>query len=165
MSDLGVKIGLAKSLISPLGTAVEFAKRTLYKGVDVSPIPLKELSSAHWSLGAAVEFGRKYRLNHLQLLRLLGYGFRVSYNPDHPERSGNAVARYLALSGIYPKDYSSMLDFFKIESSLLEAEADSALNESDRYRELLNVLFTVLDTTQRRAEKLMAQLKFSGLTV
>jgi hypothetical protein len=41
--EIGVEIGLAKSLISPKGHAVEFAKRTIWRGVDISPIPFTEM--------------------------------------------------------------------------------------------------------------------------
>jgi hypothetical protein len=41
MDQLGVKLGIAKSVISPDGLGIEFAKRTLYKGEDVSPFPLQ----------------------------------------------------------------------------------------------------------------------------
>lgn len=42
LSDLGVSCGLAKSILSPKGTGLEFAKRTFVDGYDVSPISLKE---------------------------------------------------------------------------------------------------------------------------
>lgn len=45
MSDLGVEINLSKSIISPRGLALEFAKRTVIKTdsqfLDVSPLPWK----------------------------------------------------------------------------------------------------------------------------
>jgi hypothetical protein len=42
MKELGVEINLSKSLISKNGT-LEFAKRAYVRGVDVSPISLKEI--------------------------------------------------------------------------------------------------------------------------
>jgi hypothetical protein len=42
MKELGVEINLSKSLISQNGT-LEFAKRAYVRGVDVSPISLKEI--------------------------------------------------------------------------------------------------------------------------
>jgi hypothetical protein len=41
--EIGVEIGLAKSLVSPRGLAVEFAKRTIWRGVDISPVPFTEM--------------------------------------------------------------------------------------------------------------------------
>jgi len=39
MSQLNVEINLSKSIVSHRGTAFEFAKRTIFKGEDVSPLP------------------------------------------------------------------------------------------------------------------------------
>jgi len=80
MNDLGVKIGLAKSVISPSGGSLEFAKRTFYKGIDVSPIAFSEYRAATMSTSAAVEFCRKYRLTFSKLLQAFGWGWRVTSN-------------------------------------------------------------------------------------
>lgn len=61
MLELGVGISAAKSLVSRQGT-LEFAKRYFHRGVDCSPISLKELGSAIFSGTAMLEFGRKYGL-------------------------------------------------------------------------------------------------------
>lgn len=74
---LGVQCGIAKSLLSPAGLAIEFAKRTLWKGRDVSPVPLMEFIAANLTLSDAITFARKYTLTFPQLLRVLGYGYRV----------------------------------------------------------------------------------------
>lgn len=39
MRGLGLEINLSKSVISPQVASFEYAKRTVYKGVDVSGIP------------------------------------------------------------------------------------------------------------------------------
>jgi len=82
MTSLGVEIGIAKSVISPKGLGLEFAKRTLFKGTDVSPAPLKEAVAAHTSTSQALELLRKYRLNGTRWLRFLGYGYQVSLNKN-----------------------------------------------------------------------------------
>lgn len=46
MQGLGVEINLSKSVVSNPGSVVEFAKRTSFKGVDVSAISLKMLQAA-----------------------------------------------------------------------------------------------------------------------
>lgn len=51
MKDIGVTIGLAKSVISPKGLGLEFAKRTLIRGnegklIDISPLSLKEFGES-----------------------------------------------------------------------------------------------------------------------
>jgi hypothetical protein len=39
MTDLGVAINLSKSVISPNGEVVEFAKKTYLNGINVSTMP------------------------------------------------------------------------------------------------------------------------------
>jgi hypothetical protein len=46
MKGLGVEINLSKSVVSNPGSVVEFAKRTSFKGVDVSAVSLKMLQAA-----------------------------------------------------------------------------------------------------------------------
>jgi len=75
--SLGVECGTAKSVLSARGLVIEFAKRTLYKGIDISPIPLKEFVSANLTLSDAIQFARKYALSFAELLKSLGYGYRV----------------------------------------------------------------------------------------
>lgn len=74
---LGVEIGIHKSLMSRSGTTVEFAKRTLHNGVDVSPIPLEEFFSANKSLPSAMALALKYAMSLARLLKAFGYGYRV----------------------------------------------------------------------------------------
>jgi hypothetical protein len=77
VAALGVECGIAKSIISPKGTAIEFAKRTFWKGVDVSPIPILEFVMANLTLAEAVSFAKKYTMTFPGLLKSLGYGYRV----------------------------------------------------------------------------------------
>jgi hypothetical protein len=79
MESLGVKIGLAKSLVSRNGT-LEFAKRFITPTGDASPISLLELGASLSSLLVLPEFVRKYELTHATALMLLDYGFRVRGN-------------------------------------------------------------------------------------
>lgn len=62
MTKLGVKIGLAKSLVSRKG-ALEFAKRFFVSGIDCSPLPYKEYVAARASVGASLELKKKYSLS------------------------------------------------------------------------------------------------------
>jgi hypothetical protein len=43
MKDLDVEVNLSKSILSPKGKGLEFAKRFYYLGKDCSPIALKEV--------------------------------------------------------------------------------------------------------------------------
>jgi len=74
---LGVECGLAKSVLSTRARGIEFAKRTLIDGVDVSPFPLSEFFSACRSLPSALAVAQKYKLTLPQLVKLLGYGYEV----------------------------------------------------------------------------------------
>lgn len=53
LDSIGVECGIAKSVISNKGISLEFAKRYIYKGVDVSPIPLKEVLSSARGFGSS----------------------------------------------------------------------------------------------------------------
>lgn len=76
MKDLGVGIGLAKSLVSRNGT-LEFAKRFYTKGVDVSPIPFKEIVTCLHDFESSTFFITKYELGARSIAALVGYGYRV----------------------------------------------------------------------------------------
>jgi len=77
MDLLGVDIGLAKSLISPKGFTLEFAKRTFFKGHDVSPVPFSEYWVGKQLLAAGLELVRKYNLTLAQWLDLNGFGYKA----------------------------------------------------------------------------------------
>jgi hypothetical protein len=77
MAQIGVEIGLAKSLISPKGNALEFAKRFFVGNNDVSPVPLLELLAANRSYSGLFEFARKYSLSLPSMLEVLGKGYKV----------------------------------------------------------------------------------------
>jgi hypothetical protein len=107
ITSLGVSVGLAKSVISMKGTSLEFAKKTLYKGVDVSPIPLKEYSAALSSPAAFMMFSRKYHCTIGVVKSLLGLGYKSSLNtlrlrvyfvmdlfPSNPEKLKALMLRY-----------------------------------------------------------------------
>jgi len=63
LNSIGVECGIAKSVVSRKGTALEFAKRFIYRGVDVSPIPLKEVLTSARGFGPSMELVRKFRLD------------------------------------------------------------------------------------------------------
>lgn len=52
LNDLQVKCGLHKSILSPKGKGLEFAKSTFIDGQNVSPISLDELSVSLTDLAA-----------------------------------------------------------------------------------------------------------------
>lgn len=79
MSLIGVEIGLAKSLVSSQGT-FEFAKRTYFKGQEVSAMSLAEVSVALSNLTSLMELVRKNlkfaRIRVSSVARFAGYGYR-----------------------------------------------------------------------------------------
>jgi hypothetical protein len=79
MSDIGVAINLNKSILSPTGKGLEFAKRTFIDGMDVSPISLRDLSlslrpgaASHW-----VAFAKAHNLNFTRQASILGFGHKA----------------------------------------------------------------------------------------
>jgi hypothetical protein len=77
MGQLGVEIGLAKSLVSRKGV-LEFAKRFIVQEVDCSPIPFKEMVAALHAFEQSAEFVRKYALGSNAIARFVGWGYRVT---------------------------------------------------------------------------------------
>lgn len=100
---IGVECGLAKSILSPKALAIEFAKRTFYKGVDVSPIPVLEFVMATLTLSEAVSFAKKYSLSFAQLLKSLGYGYRVLGSLSSHVSQLNSRVRALLFASSMPQ--------------------------------------------------------------
>jgi len=99
MRDLGVGIGLAKSLVSEKGTA-EFAKR-YYTPSDASPISLREVVVSWHVAGNLVEMVRKRitpQMTMSNVLAYLGYGYRAmaSVNQKY-HRMSNRMRNWLLL--------------------------------------------------------------------
>lgn len=78
MKGLGVQIGAHKSLVSRDGTCLEFAKRTFYKGNDVSAVSLAELLVSRKNLSAGLELCRKYGMGLGAYAKFLGYGYKAT---------------------------------------------------------------------------------------
>jgi len=76
MAQLGVGIGLEKSLVSRNGT-LEFAKRYFLNGEDCSPVPFKELFAARGNISSLLQFGEKYLLRIAGLMSIMGWGYRA----------------------------------------------------------------------------------------
>jgi len=108
MNQLGVKLGISKSLVSESGLALEFAKKTLYLGKDLSPFPLKESQAAHSNLSTFVEIQRKYGISDLNIIRFAGYGYRVT-----PNKSVISM-KILRLAKLIPKTGNDFLKLFKL---------------------------------------------------
>lgn len=113
MDLFGVKLGIAKSVISPKGLGLEFAKKTLYMGLDVSPAPLKEAQSSHFGTFRSVSLMKKYGLTPTKWLRFLGYGYKVDISKMSKKMSVLRTALTI------PKDYKDFQALFSFEGGFL----------------------------------------------
>lgn len=127
ITSLGVECNLAKSVISPKGLALEFAKKTFIKGgIDVSPIPFKELYASLDSVPSLVEFGRKYHLSLAQLLKTAGFGYKVLGGLSKPLNKLNIKIQYV-IFGFMAMDPQALRESFygivrfRNEANLLKA--------------------------------------------
>jgi hypothetical protein len=128
MRSLGVGIGLHKSLISISGSALEFAKKTFFRGKDVSPITLTELQASFNSPASAVGFIRKYSLTLATFVKVAGYGYRVLGQLHKPLGILNSKIRLLVLAMNVPTSPEEVHAFFSLGKprsgkALLETQA------------------------------------------
>jgi hypothetical protein len=119
LEDLGMPINLSKSVVSPTGSLMEFAKRTIYRGIDVSPIPTKEMASAQGLVPALVQFGIKYQLTLPRLLQAFGFGWRDISWLNKPLNKLPAQIRTIVLASSMPKSAEELIGFFNIGTKRL----------------------------------------------
>lgn len=74
VKSLGVDCNLFKSISSPKGIGLEFAKRNIIRGHDISPVPIKEYWAALETIPNMVQFARKYSLSVSKALTVAGFG-------------------------------------------------------------------------------------------
>jgi hypothetical protein len=122
VSALGVECGIAKSIISPKGTAIEFAKRTFWKGKDVSPIPVLEFVMANLTLAEAVSFAKKYTMTFPALLKSLGYGYRVLGSLSHHVGRLNSRVRALLFASSMPSNEAEAVEVLSRGNPWLTSE-------------------------------------------
>jgi hypothetical protein len=114
MRILGVGIGLHKSLISAAGTALEFAKKTFVRGVDVSPVPMSEFLATMKSPAGVVLFIKKYGLTLPAFLKAAGYGYRVLGQLHKPLGKLNSKVRLIILAMNIPYSIEDVEAFFSL---------------------------------------------------
>lgn len=120
---IGVECGIAKSLLSPRGLAIEFAKRTLWKGIDISPVPLTEFVAANLTVSEAVAFARKYKLSFPRLIKSLGYGYKVLGKLNIHIGKLNSRVRALLFAYYLPSDESDVTETLFKGNPLISKEA------------------------------------------
>jgi hypothetical protein len=155
MKVLGLEVNLSKSIISSKGVGLEFAKRTLINGIDVSPIPFKEQDAARRSLPEMVSFAVKYKLTFLQVIRFLGYGYKID-----PTKN-NRIVKVIKLALSIPKTSLDYLNIF-IPKILFE----SAMTEKHLgvlpFDAICSFLITFIDFMIKEYKLLLNELKYSN---
>jgi len=149
LKSLGVETNLAKSILSPKGLGLEFAKRTLIKGEDCSPIPFKEQAAAHVNMGNLLCFMSKYSLSILQVLRFLGYGYKV-----HPEKD-TKLLKSIRLAMLIPSTAEQLRDLFSVERPYLELGEGLNLPKAEVTKNLVLLIDRELTSLLGRVKKIL----------
>jgi len=126
INQIGVKCGLHKSLLSPKGTALEFAKRTWTKGIDVSPISLKDMAAALVSVQNFCSFSIHHSIPMARALKILGFGYKVLGGLNKPFHLLNETVRNVILTLILPANIQDFGEFAG-RSSLTQWRWDPSL--------------------------------------
>jgi len=116
MREIGVEVGLAKSLVSNT-TSLEFAKRTWIKGREVSPVSLAEMLVALRNLGALEELVKKnkrfFEMRVSDVARFAGFGYRNLARLPVVLSVGNRLSGLIAYlsrpGGVWPMTLESWL--------------------------------------------------------
>lgn len=116
MQDLGVEIGLAKSLVSNR-SSIEFAKRTWILGRDCSPISLAEFLVAKSNLGSLGELvakNMKFGVIRMSSVAIsMGFKFRNLARLPVALGVGNRLSKMLAYlcrpGGVWPMPFEAWL--------------------------------------------------------
>jgi len=160
LKELGMEVNIHKSIISDTGNCLEFAKRTIWKGQDVSPISVKEMGSAQALLPSLVNFMAKYDLSLVELLQAFGFGWRTLTWLTKPLGKLSAQIRAIVLGISITKDPAELSKFFTLGSPVHRPYLP------DRVR--LNTMFMLSDVTKTgyQAERLLKRAKEAifGLT-
>lgn len=76
LREIGVKAGLAKSIVSKDAFYVEFAKKFFVPQGRADMLPLKEIIATLSSTLLTCEFVKQHNLTFGSILTILGYGYR-----------------------------------------------------------------------------------------
>lgn len=120
LKRLGVGVNLTKSILSPKGTCLEFAKRTIYKGMDVSPITLKDIASARSLVPALVQFMKTHNLTLPALLGGLGFGWRNLSWLSKPLGKLPSQIRTIILAINMPTADAGIEEFFSLGTPIIK---------------------------------------------
>jgi len=91
---------------------MEFAKKTIVKGVDVSPVAFKEFKAATGNIGAFIELQSKTRVPLHRALSAFGVGWKVRSWLNKPIGKLSARIRLLILALNTPRTQEDIKPFF-----------------------------------------------------
>jgi len=151
LTSIDVKCSLAKSILSPKGLGLEFAKRTLLRGTDVSPTPLKEFHSALEDPVSLLSYGRKYGLSIPQMLKVGGLGYKVLGSLDKPLSKLNFKVKMVIISSSLTSN--SLRKLLESKFSGLSEELKTAISVTFM-RDLFTSLRLKLASYQRQLSKI-----------
>ncbi|QDW65415.1 putative RNA-dependent RNA polymerase [Rhizoctonia solani mitovirus 25] len=114
LKELGMPVNVFKSLVSLNGSCMEFAKRTIYKGKDISPIALKEMSAAQSLAPAMIQFAVSHALSLPELLASFRFGWRNISWLSKPLNKLPSQIRTLVLTMNQPKTFEELPTFFNL---------------------------------------------------
>lgn len=153
ISTIGVECGIAKSLLSHSGIAIEFAKTTFYKGFNVSAVPLLELCTAQLALADAIQFGKKYNLTFPQLLKALGYGKGVLSTLNSHIGTINSRVRALLIGYLHPSNEDEALELLNKGNPYISGPTLEGI-----LVEMRNTVVTSIDAKIAYAQKHMVRV-------
>jgi len=145
---------------------LEFAKRFIVQGVNLAPIPLREVWAAQHNLNAAFEFARKYRLPVPSLAAVLGFGYRAVGSMTSPlsllgSRLRNLIVLSRAPGSLVPLSLTAFLSFAgggpardfgpEQRQSLFDKMRDSLLQRLNDLQPRLDVVRVLVTVDRTRA--------------
>jgi hypothetical protein len=134
LKDIGMEVGLHKSLISGGNLGLEFAKKTFHKGEDISPIPLTEFAAALGAISEMRAFAQKFNLGFPALVKTLGYKFRILGSLTKRFSLLNAKVKIIFLATNLPFDEGSVHEFFRVGSALSALYKVDILAIAEKFR-------------------------------
>nr|WPH57537.1 putative RNA-dependent RNA polymerase [Rhizoctonia solani mitovirus 127] len=154
MESFGVECGLHKSLLSHKGSAMEFAKKTIVNGVDVSPVAFKEFYAASRNLGAFIELTTKFNVPFARALQAFGVGWQVRSWLNKPLGKLSARIRLIILAMNIPRREEDVVPFFEMGQAPLRQFAVDSRVVIERFVEtevkrLKSKLFQFMNALQK----------------
>jgi hypothetical protein len=153
ITSLGVECNLSKSITSPKGLGLEFAKRTFWGNNDISPTPLKEFYSAMGSIQALIEYKRKYNLSTAQALKVAGFGHKVISALNKPfHKISNIKVKYIVFNDFITNPNTMTVALraqalgisnFRFSLLLASFASDYGVSMIERYKSAISNINTV----------------------